>query len=615
MNVGLRRAARVVLPVIIALLVMAGLSLSAALSAASAPHAKGGALSLLESDKKGAFEITGEWAFYWGKALTNAQLQSGGEASELVDAPGEWNYYETTSDPLPGFGLATYRVRMTGANPGTEYGVRIQNEASAYKLYIDDVLLAQNGAFGDSADASASAYRPQLAAFTPQSDSFNIILQISNDAYAVGGMWEPVIFGTYDQISSLHDALSDVGMFSKGGLAFVCLFFLILYASQRREKDMLILAGIGILISLRLTITGDMLSTYLFPAMPIAGFGWIDYLTLIWIQFLLCYFVYSAYGGLVRKWQLLTLLAYAVLASLAVITLPFEVIAGIYMALNIILLLVMAFVTAQLARAARRGLAGASTLLGAIAFILLFILYDTFVGGWPAGYYLMTATSVEYMALFVAYCTVASRRYNSAQRLEVALLKNQIRPHFIHNSLTTIISISRSDADRARDLLTDFSSYLRGYYDYDAGELIPLGQELELVRAYIALEQARFQSHVRMEYEISSELLLLPPLSLQPLVENAFIHGLREKEGGGTVTVYARRTPAGRALIGVRDDGVGLKAKGPGERHGVGIENINRRLSRLFRTHLVFTRPPGGGCEVSMEIPWKEAPRSARLYR
>lgn len=611
---GIKRVIRLVLPLLIAIAAMAGLYIYASVSDAETPRSQNGVLNLADWNKKGAFEIAGEWEFYWGKALTDAQIGSGEEAFAIVEAPGEWNYYETEFGELPGFGVATYRVRVTGAQPGEEYGLRVQNEASAYRLYADGELIGENGTFGDNADAPVSSYRPQLGAFTAASDSFDIVLQISNDAYAAGGMWEPVIFGTYAQVAAFDAVLSDVGMFSFGGLAFICLFFFIFFAAQRREKDMLTLAGIGVLVILRLTIAGDMFSAWLFPNMPLAGFGWIDYLTLIWIQFLLYYFVYCTYGGLARKWQIITLFAYCVLVSLGVVVLPFEVITSAYVVLNIILLFVTAFVTVQLARAAWRGQAGASTLLGAMALILLFTLYDMFVGIWPAGYYLLTATAIEYMVLFVAHCTVVARRYNRSQRMEVALLKNQIRPHFIHNSLACIINLSRTDADRARDLLTEFSSYLRGFYDYDADELITLGQELELVRAYVALEHARFGERVKVEYEIESENLLLPPLGLQPLIENAFVHGLREKESGGTVVIYAKRTAKGKALVGVRDDGVGLRKKDASERNGVGIDNINRRLSRLYRTQLAFSVPEGGGCEVSMEIPWKED-AGARIHR
>jgi hypothetical protein len=117
----------------------------------------------------------------------------------------------------------------------------------------------------------------------------------------------------------------------------------------------LILAGIGALMLSRLTLYGDNLITYILPNMPISGFGWIDYLTLLWVQFLLLYFVYCAYGNIVRKWQVAVLLAYSAVVSLCVVALPFEVIASAYNMMNIILLLVIAAVTAQLGRAVWRG--------------------------------------------------------------------------------------------------------------------------------------------------------------------------------------------------------------------------------------------------------------------
>ncbi len=604
----IKRAARIGLPILMAIAVMAGLYIYALASSSIMPHAKNGVLNLAEWNKKDVFEISGDWDFYWGKALTNAQIEGGGEAYALVEAPGEWNYYDTQLGQLPGFGIATYHVRVTGAQPGKEYGLRVQNMASAYRLYINETLVAQNGTFGDTSSAPASNYRPQLAAFTAEADTFDIILQISNHAYAVGGMWEPVIFGTYEQVSAFDAALSDVGMFSFGGLAFICLFFLIFYAAQRQEKDLLITVGIGLLIALRLLIAGDMLCTHLFPNMPISGFGWIDYLTLLWIQFLLLYFVYNAYGGVVPKWQVAVLLTYAALVSLCVLFLPFETVTSAYTVLNIILLAVTALVTVQIGRAAWRGQTGASALLGAMAFIMLFTLYDMLIGLRLAGYYLLTATSIEYMTLFIAYCFVVAQRYNRSQKVELSFLKGQIHPHFIHNSLTGIVSVSRVDPNRTRELLLNMSRYLRGFYDYDSGEMITVKEELGLVEAYVNIEQMRFGTGVRMEYDIESENLLLPPLILQPLVENAFVHGLREKEEGGIVTIYVKRTKRGKVRIGVRDNGPGFGVNTINKfRHGVGIENINRRLSKLYHTQLVFTVPAGGGCEVYMEIPWKEA--------
>lgn len=609
------KAARVVLPLLVSLAVIVVLYLHAFSAFTSVPHAEGGTLDLSTwiQEEDGAFEISGQWEFYWDKLLNDADIEEGKVGFSLVEAPGEWNYYDLGGESLPGEGKATYRIHVIGAEAGREYAARIQNMASVYRLYIDDKLIAENGDFGDGSDAPVSAYRPQFSSFAPESSNFDVILQVSNNAYAVGGMWEPVIFGSYEQVLAFDKGISFIGYFFFGSLAVMCIFFLIFFTAQRREKDMLTLAGIGAIVIVRLLIYGDMAVTYLFPNIPVSGFGWIDYLTLLWIQFLLLYFVYCAYTGLVSRWQVTALLIYSVGVSLFVAFFPFEIVAGAYNVMNIILILVIAVVVVHLARAAFGGRAGAPALLGAISLILFLIFYEILVDDFSLAYYLISNAAFDFSLLFFIQCFIVAGRYSRAQKMEISFLKGQIRPHFIHNALATIISISRKDTERARDLLIDFSSYLRGRYDYENDDLIPLEQELEFIRAYVALEQARFGDSLRAEYRIEAKGVLLPPLILQPMVENAFVHGLREKEGGGTVLVYTARTKSGKVRIGVRDDGVGVGNKVKNmERQGIGIENINRRLSRLYRTQLVFSVPEGGGCEVYLEIPFKEAAHAPR---
>jgi signal transduction histidine kinase len=611
-----RKAGRVLLPILIVIAAMAALFMNAQLSGNAMPRVQRGVLDLAQWNGRSAFTVAGEWEFYWDQLLSGTQFMLLSAPPLLVEAPGEWNYYETADEALPGFGRATYHVRVTGALPGTEYGIRIQDQASAYRLYVNDTLLAANGTFGDTSAASASGYRPQVARFTAEANSFDLILQISNDAYADGGMWEPVVFGTAAQIMGFNAAISGVAIAAVAAIGVMCVFFLIFFtAAHRKERDVLTLVGVGLLVILRFSIYGDMAMAALLPDMPIAGFGWIDFMTLIWIQFLLLYFIYCSYGSLVRKWQLVALFSYAGVVTLGVVLLPFEAVTSAAPALNMILLLVFLFITARLAKTAWQNMPGGAALLGAMALNLAMTFYAMFVYDTSIAYYILTNSAPEYLVLFFVQCFIVARRYQQAQKLEISLLKSQIRPHFLHNALTTIISVSRRDTDRARELLTEFSSYLRGFYDYDADELITAGQELELVRAYAALEQARFGDRVTVRYEIDSEDLLLPPLILQPLVENAFVHGLREKDGGGTVLVTIKRTAGGKALIGVRDDGVGLQTKDTDVRRGVGIENIDRRLSRLYRTQLAFSVPEGGGCQVCMEIPWKEAAAGARAAR
>ena len=110
-----KRVASVALPILIAIMSMAGIYSYASASNAVTPRAENGVLNLAEWNQKSAFEIAGEWEFYWNRALTDAQIESGAERFAIVEAPSEWNYYETELGELPGFGVATYRVRVTGA--------------------------------------------------------------------------------------------------------------------------------------------------------------------------------------------------------------------------------------------------------------------------------------------------------------------------------------------------------------------------------------------------------------------------------------------------------------------------------------------------------------------
>ncbi len=141
---------------------------------------------------------------------------------------------------------------------------------------------------------------------------------------------------------------------------------------------------------------------------------------------------------------------------------PFEVVAGVYMAMNLILLAILTAIVVYIARMAMDGRAGARSLLPAMSFILLFTLYEVFVADLSIAYFLINGWALDFTILFLVQCVIVAGRYKEARRLELGLLKSQIRPHFVHNALATIISISRKDAEYARELLQDFSSYLRG---------------------------------------------------------------------------------------------------------------------------------------------------------
>lgn len=194
---------------------------------------------------------------------------------------------------------------------------------------------------------------------------------------------------------------------------------------------------------------------------------------------------------------------------------------------------------------------------------------------------------------------------------EIAFLQAQIKPHFLYNALNAIISVCPVDPDKATDLLLDLSQYLRSSFDFqNRGQTVPIEKELGLVQSYLALEQARFDERLNIEFDVPDDIMgLAPPLSIQPIVENAINHGLMQKEAGGTVRLSIQLLP-GQLVVAVKDDGVGMSPQRIAEvlseertEGGIGLRNIQRRLLKMYGTGLSIHSVPGQGTAISYTIP------------
>ncbi len=194
---------------------------------------------------------------------------------------------------------------------------------------------------------------------------------------------------------------------------------------------------------------------------------------------------------------------------------------------------------------------------------------------------------------------------------EVRVLRAQISPHFIFNSLTAIASFVRTDPDRARDLLLDFAEFTR-YSFRSHGKYTALAEELHSVEQYLLLEQARFGDRLQVKLRVDPEVLSvkIPFLCIQPLVENAVRHGLEGRDTPGTVSITAVERGAD-CWISVEDDGVGndpavirrsLSGE-PGDH--VGLANVDERLRQAFGDDhgLTVETAPNAGTKVTMRVP------------
>ena len=207
----------------------------------------------------------------------------------------------------------------------------------------------------------------------------------------------------------------------------------------------------------------------------------------------------------------------------------------------------------------------------------------------------------------------ALRAEGLAHEAQLQALRYQINPHFLFNTLNAIstLIVERNNADAER-MVARLSDFLRLTLDQGTDVEVPLAEEMDFVRRYLRIQQIRFGDRLTTAFDVDAEALsaCVPPLLLQPIVENAVRHGIMPREAGGTVTVEARRV--GETLhLRTIDDGPGPPSDADrAASDGIGLANVQDRLDALYGDDHRFylDRADGGGCIVSIEIPFHTTP-------
>jgi two-component system LytT family sensor kinase len=211
----------------------------------------------------------------------------------------------------------------------------------------------------------------------------------------------------------------------------------------------------------------------------------------------------------------------------------------------------------------------------------------------------------------------ASRLETQLAQAQLQVLRVQLHPHFLFNTLHTISALLHQDVELADKMIARLGELLRSTLQNAGAQEVPLRQELATIRPYLEIEQARLGPRLSLNLDVTPDALeaYVPNLLLQPLVENAIRHGVAPCTGPGRVEIWARRE-ADRLHVEVRDTGPGLPGDGE-TADGVGVSNTRARLRHLYGPEHVFTLAPGhnGGLVVSVAIPFHHGPNGAAAPR
>jgi sensor histidine kinase YesM len=240
-----------------------------------------------------------------------------------------------------------------------------------------------------------------------------------------------------------------------------------------------------------------------------------------------------------------------------------------------------------------------------------FIIYTIFPIAGVLLDYFIHGISLTYIGLvlsvLIIYANIYLQKQKIIERQKNALMLSQINPHFVYNTLSTIASMCDISPKQAKHLTIDFAQYLRRNINTLASEeLIPFEQEMEHVACYLKIEKARFRERLNVIYSTQCKDFRVPPLTVQPLVENAIKHGITKKASGGTIKISTFEED-GNYFIEIIDDGVGFDPE-VNEMH-VGIENVRDRVAAMCKGDITIKSTVGVGTRVVIEIPKKRGNR------
>lgn len=203
-----------------------------------------------------------------------------------------------------------------------------------------------------------------------------------------------------------------------------------------------------------------------------------------------------------------------------------------------------------------------------------------------------------------------------AIHFEASWLQAQIEPHFLFNTLNTIISLSSEDEDKMEEVFDAFMTLLHSKYHYDNEGMITLEEEIRLVKSYLLIEETRYGDKLKINWQVDGTLDLkkveIIPLSIQPIVENAIKHGILPQRGNGTLTICISRVTDSQVKVVIKDDGNGtdktmsdfLNMRYQKLPVGIGLTNTYYRFKKIMGEELIFESTVGKGTNVSFYLDY-----------
>ena len=494
----------------------------------------------------------------------------------------------------------------------------IYTKQQRIQVYLDDELFFDNSTKESRLIGKAEQGKINLVTLPKNIEGKRLKVIITSPYEEFSGYIESIRVGYRHnfimEIFTIHFPYLAFGFFLFISAIVLLLSTVLFVKSNEDIKRMVSLLSAEAFLSLALLCESKILTIYID--------GYLNAVTYICLIVFVTLFLYYMLNSISKKTYRVILMTLYVISIIHLFVSPILHIIGIFdlfesLVITIILLMVTITVFAiykiyQLIESKRNNKPVFECVLGCLIFL-------TFLGSVVLSYtditYYVIPCLIFLIYIFYKYgSSITDVILNAKKSAEYEaqlketknyLIQSQMKSHFIFNTLGAIRTMIVSQPNTAYNMMTDFTKYLRANIsNISPNEQIPFSQELDHIKAYVNIEKQRFQRRLEVVYDIKSTNFLIPPLSVEPLVENAVKHGVCKRVEGGTVRIATDETKD-KYIIIVEDNGVGFDPNildDESKKNSVGLKYIKIRLETLAHANFVIESVPGKGTVATISI-------------
>lgn len=585
--------------------------------------AQKGVLDLFDWDinKHPILSLDGEWTFYHKQFLSPEHNDT--PEHGYINVPGLWDSFQHDGKIIGPNTYGTYRLKIIlPENQQKTLALKIPDMSSSYKLFVNNEEVIFNGNVGKSYEEEVPCWKPLVRTIGSKSGQIDVTIFVSNYHHMKGGIWESILIGSEEAIFRTREVNLMVSFLLLGILLISSLYYLIIFSVMQNNAASLYLALFCLMAALREFLIREVIAVLVFPGMPFTLISKLEYITVPAGPVLLALSLYGLYPD-VFSVKTLKIVISPFLVYIAIIILtPLNIFGHL---MNICLLLfIITFIylfTVILAAAGKKKPGARLLLFGTFIMLLTAAIDMGYANGLHSDYSMAYTFSIGFIIFILcqmhSLSLIISDMFEKSQKLskaELAFLQAQIVPHFLYNTLNTIIYLTRESPEKARNLLLEFSNYLRGKFNfkmYNSNLFVTFEHELELAKSYLSIETVRFSGRLEVIYNIDNQVLScnIMPFTLQPLVENAVRHGLRNKSSDCKVTISASYHND-YILVSIEDNGIGMPKdkilsimSNDSTDSGTGLYNVNQRMKTAYGEGLTIISSINKGTIIHLKIP------------